>query len=33
MAVFSQAIFGERLSGINLVGAVVIVVGIALMSH
>ena len=33
MALFSYAIFGEKLSVINLVGAVVIVVGIALMSH
>ena len=33
MALFSYAIFGEKLSLLNLVGAGVIVVGIALMSY
>ncbi len=33
MALFSYAIFGEKLSVMNLVGAVVIVLGIALMSN
>ena len=33
MALFSHAIFGERMSVTHIVGAVVIVVGIALMSR
>ena len=33
MAIFSHAFFGEKLSVINIVGAAVIVVGIALMSN
>lgn len=33
IAIFSHALFGERLSMINIIGAFVIVVGIALMSN
>ncbi len=33
MVILSNLIFGEKISGINMAGAFVIVVGIALMSH
>jgi len=33
MAVLSHALFGERMSGVHMVGAAVIVAGIALMSN
>jgi len=33
MAILSHLIFGEKISTINMVGALVIVVGIALMSN
>ncbi|MCB2146519.1 MAG: EamA family transporter [Deltaproteobacteria bacterium] len=33
MVLLSNALFGERISGIHMVGAAVIVVGIALMSN
>ncbi len=33
MVILSHLIFGEKISGINMMGALVIVVGIALMSN
>ncbi len=33
MVVLSHLIFGEKISGINMAGAVVIIAGIALISH
>jgi uncharacterized membrane protein len=33
MAIFSHFIFGEKITVINMVGAVIIIAGIALMSN